>query len=173
MTRDEEKNPGMTRMPTQIKTDRNELENWPKIGLFGDTQDDKNMLKPMVGGPQPPHMLGLPGANMLPPQLPAGMMPPFMPGMMMAPSPEQFMHMLTASGAPAGQFFPFGMVQNVPKEIDQAGTLREVFYGKKKFTRGGLTKKDLIINARGKVVSKKMSANAKKRTSRRWLGAHP
>jgi len=164
MTRDEEKNPGNIRMPTQVKTDGNELENWPKIGLFGDAQDDKNLLKQtMVGGPQPPLMPGFPGANMLPPQLPPGMMPPFMPGMMMTPTPEQFMHMLSASGAPAGQFFPFGMVQNMPKEIDKTGTLREVFYGKKRFTRGGLTKKDLIINARGKVVSKKMSANAKKK----------
>merc|ERR1719193_432470 len=96
------------------------------------------------------------------------MPPPFMPGMMM-PTPEQYIQMLSASGAPPGQFFPFNLFQNVPDEREGHGTLRQVFHGKKQFTRGGLTKKDLIINARGKVVSKKMSANAKKKNVKAML----
>lgn len=39
----------------------------------------------------------------------------------------------------------------------------EVYNGAKKATRGGLTKKDLTVNSRGRVVSKKRSQNAAKR----------
>merc|ERR1712139_30572 len=38
-----------------------------------------------------------------------------------------------------------------------------VFKGGKEKTSGGLTKADLVVNARGKVVSKKASTEAKKR----------
>merc|ERR1719356_2159267 len=47
-----------------------------------------------------------------------------------------------------------------------------VFSGKKAKTSGGLTKDGLIRNKNGKVVSKKMSAAAKKRNSiAKWTAA--
>merc|ERR1711907_872726 len=45
-----------------------------------------------------------------------------------------------------------------------------VFRGSKEKTSGGLTKSDLIKNKAGKIVSKKMSAAAKKRFSRTFKG---
>merc|ERR1719410_3031347 len=46
-----------------------------------------------------------------------------------------------------------------PKRVTrkmQTGSYRKVWNGTSKFTKGGLTKDDLMLNARGKVVSKKM-----------------
>lgn len=48
-------------------------------------------------------------------------------------------------------------------EIKRTGTKKEVHTGQAKRTSGGLTKKDLIINKRGKIVSRRMSESAKKR----------
>jgi len=40
--------------------------------------------------------------------------------------------------------------------------MRQVWNGSKVYTKGGLTKKDLKLNKRGKVVSKKQAAKGKK-----------
>merc|ERR1711879_153158 len=50
-----------------------------------------------------------------------------------------------------------------PKRVTkkmQTGSFRKVWNGTKKYTAGGLTKADLKMNARGKIVSKKSSARA-------------
>merc|ERR1739848_300377 len=54
----------------------------------------------------------------------------------------------------------------------QTGSMRKVWNGTSKFTKGGLTKADLMINSRGKVVSKKAHANGQrlKKTST-WMTA--
>merc|ERR1740131_788964 len=44
----------------------------------------------------------------------------------------------------------------------QTGSMRRVWSGTAKYTRGGLMKKDLCLNKRGKVVSKKRMARGKK-----------
>merc|ERR1711920_192533 len=44
----------------------------------------------------------------------------------------------------------------------QTGTLRRVWSGTAKYTKGGLTKKDLCVNKRGKVLSKRKLASSKK-----------
>ena len=51
----------------------------------------------------------------------------------------------------------------IPESLKAIGSRMDVFYGHAIQTAGGLTKKDLILNARGRVVSKRMSENAKKR----------
>ena len=45
------------------------------------------------------------------------------------------------------------------------GTRTEVWNGKKQTTVGGLTKKDLKKNKSGRIVSKKVSQNAKKKSN--------
>jgi len=55
-----------------------------------------------------------------------------------------------------------------PKTI--IGSMRRVFSGTADKTKGGLRKVDLMINKRGKVVSKKMNANAKKQFKKSGLG---
>jgi hypothetical protein len=46
------------------------------------------------------------------------------------------------------------------------GTRAQVFHGTAHHTSGGLTKKDLFLNKRGRIVSKKASAAGKKAFSR-------
>merc|ERR1712038_1506439 len=51
-----------------------------------------------------------------------------------------------------------------PKRVtkkSQTGSYRKVWNGSAKWTKGGLTKADLCINKRGKVVSKKMLKKGK------------
>lgn len=55
-----------------------------------------------------------------------------------------------------------------PKRVTRAmqtGSYRKVWNGTKKFTKGGLTKADLMMNSRRKIVSKKSSARAQKMKS--------
>lgn len=55
-----------------------------------------------------------------------------------------------------------------PKRVTrkmQTGSYRKVWNGTKKFTKGGLTKADLMMNSRRKIVSKKMHAHATSRKS--------
>merc|ERR1711920_829648 len=42
------------------------------------------------------------------------------------------------------------------------GSMRKVWNGTAKYTKGGLTKKDLCINRRGKVVSRKKMSHGEK-----------
>merc|ERR1712061_445399 len=63
-----------------------------------------------------------------------------------------------------------------PKRVtkkSQTGTLRRVWNGSAKYTKGGLTKKDLCVNKRGKVLSKKKAASAMKlfKNIKPWLAA--
>ena len=52
-----------------------------------------------------------------------------------------------------------------------SGSKRQVFNGTAKHTAGGLTKKDLVLNKRGRIVSKKQMAAGKKAITRlRKLG---
>jgi len=54
----------------------------------------------------------------------------------------------------------------------QTGSFRRVWSGTAMYTKGGLMKKDLCMNKRGKVVSKKKSAQSKKaNTIGPWLAA--
>jgi len=54
------------------------------------------------------------------------------------------------------------------------GSKAQVFHGTAHHTKGGLTRKDLIKNKRGKIVSKKQAAAGKKAFSRlRKLGYVP
>merc|ERR1719290_439370 len=55
----------------------------------------------------------------------------------------------------------------------QTGTMRRVWNGTAMYTKGGLMKKDLCINKRGKVVSKKAMLNGKRafKGIRGWLNA--
>ncbi len=46
------------------------------------------------------------------------------------------------------------------------GSKAQVFHGTAKHTAGGLTRKDLIMNKRGRIVSKKQHAAGKKALSR-------
>lgn len=46
------------------------------------------------------------------------------------------------------------------------GSKAQVFHGSAKHTTGGLTRKDLIQNKRGKIVSRKQAAAGKKAYSR-------
>ena len=50
-----------------------------------------------------------------------------------------------------------------PKKPKKVGKMWQVFKGTRERTAGGLKKKDLMMNKRGKIVSKKASANAQKR----------
>merc|ERR1711972_760119 len=55
-----------------------------------------------------------------------------------------------------------------PKRVTRAmqtGSFRKVWNGTKKFTKGGLTKADLMMNSRRKIVSKKAHAHAKSKKS--------
>merc|ERR1711994_287803 len=52
----------------------------------------------------------------------------------------------------------------------QTGTMRQVFAGRKMYTSGGLTKANLMMNARGKVVSKKAHSQGKSRFKKSGLG---
>lgn len=63
-----------------------------------------------------------------------------------------------------------------PKRVTRAmqtGSYRKVWNGTSTYTKGGLTKKDLTLNARGKVVSKKMHSRAKNNSSHitNWVAA--
>merc|ERR1739848_33344 len=44
----------------------------------------------------------------------------------------------------------------------QTGSNRQVWNGSKLYTKSGLMKKDLVLNKRGKVISKKQAAAGKK-----------
>merc|ERR1712202_59205 len=44
----------------------------------------------------------------------------------------------------------------------QTGSMRRVWNGSAMYTKGGLMKKDLCMNKRGKIVSKKQAARGKK-----------
>jgi len=48
-----------------------------------------------------------------------------------------------------------------PGHVSTFGTKKEVYHGKAKKTRGGLTKSDLTLSKHGKVVSKKMQQRGK------------
>merc|ERR1719285_1545472 len=52
----------------------------------------------------------------------------------------------------------------------QTGSMRRVWNGTATYTKGGLMKKDLCLNKRGKVVSKKAMSHGKKALSG-WLKA--
>ena len=52
---------------------------------------------------------------------------------------------------------------NLYYNMMKAGNRCQVMHGTAKITGGGLTKKDLKYNKQGKIVSKKMSAIAKKK----------
>merc|ERR1711915_743400 len=54
------------------------------------------------------------------------------------------------------------MKKRVSKIARGRGAKAKVFYGKKESTTSGLKKTDLVLNKKGKVVSKKSSARAKK-----------
>merc|ERR1712080_689378 len=59
-------------------------------------------------------------------------------------------------------------VARKPKKVTKkmmTGSYRQVWNGTKTFTKGGLTKTHLMLNKRGKVVSKKSGAAGKKRYS--------
>merc|ERR1719493_129050 len=52
-----------------------------------------------------------------------------------------------------------------PKRVTkkmQTGSMRQVWNGSKTYTKGGLTKSNLMLNKRGKVVSKKTYAHGQK-----------
>lgn len=54
------------------------------------------------------------------------------------------------------------------------GSKAQVFHGTAKHTKGGLTRKELVKNKRGKIVSRKQAAAGKKAFSRlRKLGFAP
>merc|ERR1712060_587504 len=60
------------------------------------------------------------------------------------------------------------------KKVSKVGKKWQVFAGKKEKSQGGLKKTDLVKNKDGKVVSKKMSLNAKKHYAKRigkWSAA--
>ena len=48
------------------------------------------------------------------------------------------------------------------KHVKSTGTRAEVMHGNAKHTSGGLEKKDLMMNKRGRIVSRKKSKTAKK-----------
>merc|ERR1712087_52314 len=61
-----------------------------------------------------------------------------------------------------------------PKRVTRAmqtGSYRKVWNGSSKFTKGGLVKADLMLNKRGKVVSKKQFASGEKLKSGGWTAA--
>merc|ERR1711972_260952 len=63
-----------------------------------------------------------------------------------------------------------------PKRVTrkmQTGSYRKVWNGSAKFTKGGLMKKDLMLNPKGKVVSKKMFAHGQKlqKNNGGWMAA--
>merc|ERR1712025_553703 len=53
----------------------------------------------------------------------------------------------------------------------QTGSYCKVWNGSAKFTKGGLTKDDLIKNSRGKIVSKKMHARGQVMKKSGWAAA--
>merc|ERR1712083_704907 len=55
----------------------------------------------------------------------------------------------------------------------QTGSMRRVWSGTAMYTKGGLMKKDLCINKRGKVVSKRMMKHGKKsyKSIKEWTNA--
>merc|ERR1711994_384403 len=63
-------------------------------------------------------------------------------------------------------------VKKVTKK-SQTGSLRQVWNGSKLYTKSGLMKKDLCVNANGKVLAKKKAAAAKKSGSniKGWCNA--
>merc|ERR1712083_395010 len=61
------------------------------------------------------------------------------------------------------------MKKRVSKIARGRGAKAKVFYGKKESTTSGLKKTDLVLNKKGKVVSKKSSARAKKTFQRNVL----
>merc|ERR1712173_235478 len=63
-----------------------------------------------------------------------------------------------------------------PKRVTRkmlTGSYRKVWNGTSKYTKGGLTKADLMLNAKGKVVSKKQFAQGQKlqKKSGGWMSA--
>ena len=58
-------------------------------------------------------------------------------------------------------------------KIKTIGSRAEVFHGTAKKTSGGLTKADLIMNKRGRIVSKKLSERAKKEKRLEKAGYKP
>ncbi len=58
-------------------------------------------------------------------------------------------------------------------KIKTIGSRAEVFHGTAKKTSGGLTKNDLIMNKRGRIVSKKKSERAKKEKRLEKAGYKP
>ncbi len=59
------------------------------------------------------------------------------------------------------------------KKMLTVGSRRQVWNGTAKKTAGGLTKKDLKINKRGRIVSKKMSDRAKREKRLEKAGYKP
>ena len=63
-------------------------------------------------------------------------------------------------------------MNNMPKENAMAGGMMtvgskaQVFHGSAQRTAGGLTRKDLVMNKRGRIVSRKQMAAGKKAFSR-------
>merc|ERR1712233_87940 len=62
-----------------------------------------------------------------------------------------------------------------PKRVTkkmQTGSMRKVWSGTSVYTKGGLTKKDLMLNKKGKVVSKKKFASGQKlKKASGWMTA--
>lgn len=59
------------------------------------------------------------------------------------------------------------------KKIPAVGSRAQVFHGNAKHTSGGLKRKDLMLNKRGRIVSKKASGMAKKTWRTRLKGHIP
>merc|ERR1712087_277884 len=53
----------------------------------------------------------------------------------------------------------------------QTGSMRRVWNGTKVYTKGGLTKKDLIRSATGKVMTKKQFKNGQRKKTTGWMKA--
>lgn len=58
------------------------------------------------------------------------------------------------------------------KKLPKRGTRDDVWNDRAEKTRGGLTKTDLILNSKGKVVSRKRQEIGKKLASEYFVGSH-
>merc|ERR550532_180813 len=61
-----------------------------------------------------------------------------------------------------------------PKRVtkkSQTGSMRRVWNGTKVYTKGGLTKKDLCVNSKGRVMSKKAFKHGQNMKRTGWMAA--
>ncbi len=59
-----------------------------------------------------------------------------------------------------------GEMKNMTGGMMTTGSKAQVFHGTAKHTAGGLTRKDLMLNKRGRIVSRKQAAAGKKAFTR-------